>query len=107
MAERKYYDRYGEFRENGKYKFMPFLKIPSKSTDINVVYKSNSRLDIISQDYYTNPNFGWLILQANPQYGGMEFDIPINTVIRVPFPLMASLNDYDKTISRYRKINGI
>lgn len=104
---RRYYDRYEEFRFNGKIKILPFLKIPRKSTDLRVEYKANSRLDIISDEYYNNPTFGWLILQANPQYGGMEFDIPINTVIRVPFPLMASLNDYDKTISRYRKINGI
>ena len=107
MAVRKYYDRYGEFKSNGKYKFIPFLKIPRKATDLTVVYKSDTRLDIISDDYYNNPNFGWLILQANPEYGGMEFDIPNNTTLRLPFPLLPSLNDFDKVLTRYRKINGI
>jgi len=107
MAVRQYYDRYAEFKSNGKYKFIPFLKLPRKATDITVTYKSDTRLDIISDDYYNNPNFGWLILQANPQYGGLEFDIPNNTPLRIPFPLLSSLNDFDKALTRYRKVNGI
>lgn len=107
MAVRKFFDRYSEFRFNGKVKILPFLRIPSKATDIFVTYKADSRLDIISQDIYNNPNFGWLILQANPQYGGLEFDIPTGTPIRVPFPLEQSLNDYDRAVLRYKKFYGI
>lgn len=105
--ERRYYDRYEEFRVNGEMKILPFLKIPKKSTDIQVVYKANSRLDIISFDYYNNPNMGWLILQANPQFGGLEFDIPTGTVLTVPFPLQKSLEDYEKAVIRYRNTSGI
>ena len=104
---RRYYDRYEEFRFNGKIKILPFLKIPRKSTDLKVEYKSNSRLDIISDEYYNNPTFGWLILQANPQYGSMEFDIPIGSVLNIPFPLQGSLTDYEKQITKYKKLYGI
>jgi hypothetical protein len=104
---RRYYDRYEEFRVNGSMKILPFLRIPPKSTDIRVTYKENSRLDIISQDSYNNPNLGWLILQANPQYGSMEFDIPIGSVLTVPFPLQESLADYERAIIRHRNLYGI
>lgn len=104
---RRYYDRYEEFKVNGSMKILPFLRIPTKSTDIRVTYKEDSRLDIISQDIYNNPNLGWLILQANPQYGAIEFDIPIGSSLTVPFPLQESLADYERAIIRYRNLNGI
>jgi hypothetical protein len=107
MAERKYYDRYSEFKYNGGVKILPFLKLPTKGTDLTVEYNSNTRLDIISQESYNNPNFGWLILQANPQFGSIEFNIPSGTIIRVPYPLQESLTDYDKAVVRYRKLYGI
>lgn len=104
---RRYYDRYEEFRSNGDMSVLPFLRIPQKNSDIRVVYDENSRLDIISQDAYNNPNLGWLILQANPQFGAIEFDIPIGSVLTVPFPLQESLADYEKAIIRHKNLNGI
>ena len=32
-----------------------------------------------------SPYFGWLIMQANPEYGGSEIDIPDNTTLKIPF----------------------
>ena len=49
---RKYYDRYGDFKKNGEYEFIPFIKLTQKSSDIKIVYKrDSSRLDIISNKY--------------------------------------------------------
>ena len=63
----KYYNRYSQFTFNGNQKVVPFVKIPSKSSDNVFFYKKNiSRLDKISQQYYQTPFFGWLILAANP-----------------------------------------
>ena len=100
---RRYYDRYEEFRFDGKMKILPFLRIPPKSTDIKVEYKGNSRLDIISDDHYNNPNMGWLILQANPQYGSLESDLPIGEVVRVPFPLRPVLQEIESRINIFIK----
>jgi hypothetical protein len=104
---RQYYDRYSEFKKDGSMTTIPFITIPRKSTDFKVVYDGKTRLDIISNDYYNNPNMGWLILLANPQFGGMEFDIPNGTVLTVPYPLQQSLADYEKAIIRYGKLYGI
>jgi hypothetical protein len=104
---RKYYDRYGDFKKNGEYEFIPFIKLTQKSSDIKIVYKrDSSRLDIISNKYYGAPYYGWLILTANPQYGGLEFSIPDGATIRVPFPLSDALQDYQNKVEKYKQLYG-
>ena len=91
----QYYNRYTEFTINEQNLPVPFLGIPAKPTDKKVIYKAGkSRLDKISQVYYDSPYFGWLIMEANPGIGSLEFDIPDGRVLTVPFPLVTSLQDY-------------
>jgi hypothetical protein len=105
---KQYYDRYQNFRINNEIKVLPFIKITDRSTDITIQYKSNkTRLDIVSNTYYGTPYYGWLIMQANPQYGGLEFDIPDGTIIRVPFPLLNALQDYQQQINNYNVLYKI
>ena len=104
---KEYFDRYKNFKVNGTYKPLPFVKIEPKSSDKTVVYKSQvSRLDKFSQIYYDNPFYGWLILLANPQYGGVEENIPNNEIIRIPFPLNDSLQQYITEVDKYRTLYG-
>jgi hypothetical protein len=87
--------RYSKFRGNAEMKPIPSITIPVSDSDKNAVYKQGqSRLDKLSNMYYNNPYSGWLILLANPEYGGLEFNIPDMTSLRIPFP-------YDSAISRY------
>jgi hypothetical protein len=88
----RYYDRYRDFRRNGKVSTLPFITLPTKVSDKRVVVDKTTRFDKLSQQYYGNPYHGWLILQANPEFGGLEFDIPETTVIIIPFPLNKSLD---------------
>jgi hypothetical protein len=97
-----YYNRYKDFEVNGITKSVPLIPIPEKSSDRYVVYKQGqSRLDKISQQMYDTPYFGWLILQANPQYGGQEWNITNGRIIRVPYPLTVSLQDYKSELDKY------
>jgi len=97
-----YYNRYTDFIINGENITVPFLKLPSKGSDKKVVYKAGrSRLDKISQQYYESPYFGWLILQANPSVGGLEWNIRDGQVLIVPYPLVASLQAYKKATDDY------
>jgi len=101
-----YYDRYINFRGQNTVNPMPFIRIPEKGTDIMDVYsKGNDRMDKISNKYYGTPFFGWLIMLANPQHG-MEFDIPDNTIIRVPYPLNESLQHYIDQVNKYKDLYG-
>lgn len=104
---KQYFDRYATFRRDNEIKQLPFVRIRPKGTDKQVVYKDSKRLDKISQDYYGSPYYGWLILLANPQFGGMEFDIPNETVLRIPFPLMESLQQYQDEVNKYVRLNGV
>jgi hypothetical protein len=106
MAE-QYFDRYGRFRVNGETVPLPMIKIPNSGNDLVVIYKQGrDRLDIISQKYYNNPYYGFLILLANPQYGGLEFNIKSNDKIRIPYPLTSALERYTNEVSIYKILYG-
>jgi len=97
-----YYNRYSEFLINGEQTVVPYVTLPQKTTDQTYIYKvGRSRLDKISQDFYTSPYFGWLILQANPQFGGLENTIYDGAVLIIPFPLIPSLQDYKAALENH------
>ena len=98
----QYYNRYNEFLIDSNQTVVPFVKLPLKTTDKNYIYKiGQTRLDKVSQQFYDSPYFGWLILQANPQFGGNEFIIPDGTVLIIPFPLLSSLQDYKNALENH------
>lgn len=104
----KYFDRYSSFRINGETVMLPFLPLPQKGSDKEITYKlGRDRTDKLSQRYYGNPYCGWLIMMANPQYGGLEFLIPDRTVLRIPYPLVDSLQQYINNIERFDQLYGI
>lgn len=106
MAQ-SYLDRYKRFRSDENYQPIPGINIPQKNTDKIILYKLGStRFDRLSNDYYDSPYFGWLIMLANPQYGGLEFSIPNNSPIRVPFPFKPSIDGYLNGIEQYLKLYG-
>jgi len=36
---------------------------------------------------------------ANPIYGGQEWNIPDGTILTIPYPLVASLQDYSSQLN--------
>jgi hypothetical protein len=98
----QYFNRYKYFLFNGEQTVVPYVRINSKSTDKRYIYKvAQSRLDRISQQFYQTPYFGWLILQANPDFGGIEANIPDGYPLRIPFPLESTLLDYKNQLDNY------
>jgi hypothetical protein len=98
----QYYNRYSQFLQNGVQTVVPYINLPTKSSDKVYIYKVGiSRLDKVSQQFYGSPFFGWLILQANPQYTGFEFNIPDSAILTIPYPLLSSLQDYKNTLENY------
>jgi hypothetical protein len=102
MAGRQYYNRYNNFLLNGQQTVVPYINLPTKTTDKKYIYKvGQSRLDKISQQYYGAAYFGWLILMANPMYGGQEWNINDGDILIIPFPLVTSLQDYKNTLDNH------
>lgn len=102
-----YYDRYNKFRGNATIKPVPGITIPSETNDKFNVYKlGQTRLDILSNKYYNNPYSGWLIMLANPEYGGLEFNIPDSSILRIPFPYDSALNRYIIQVENHKLLYG-
>jgi hypothetical protein len=102
------YSRYTKFKKNGGYNFVPYVKIEEQITDKHVYYNpTKNRLDLLSYTFYGDPNYGWLILQANPQYGALEYKIPTNSILRIPYPLDVAIASYENAIEEYKKYEGL
>lgn len=100
------FDRYNPFKSNGKINIVPFIKIREKDSDKYIVFnKKTSRLEQISYEYYESPDYAWLIMQANPQYGSIENFIPNGVVLRIPYPLDETLNLYLTDIIKHKELN--
>ena len=100
---RRDYDRYEIYRnDDGTIDQMPFVNIPVNPSDkFESWINGRSRLDKIAKRLYGNEFFDFLILMANPQYIS-EFDIPDDTVIRIPFPLEKARTDYENGLKKIR-----
>ena len=103
----RYFDRYSNFRYNGNMKPIPGLSIPILSSDKSVVYKlGETRLDKLSNLYYNTPYNGWLIMLANPEFGGLEFNIKDQSIIRIPFPFEDAIGRYITEVNKYNSLYG-
>lgn len=92
------YDFYKNLKSSDTLKNMPAVSISKRVTDKSITYnKQKNRLDTIAGTIYRDETFWRLILWANEQYF-MEFDIPDNTVIRVPYPLQDVINEVNTKI---------
>ena len=99
---KQFYNRYVNFLVDGEPKIVPYINLQTKPTDKKYIYKvGQSRLDKISEQYYGTPFFGWLILQANPNFGSTEWNIPDSSILTIPFPLVQSLQDYKTSLDNY------
>ena len=103
----QYFNRYEYFLEDGEFKIVPGIEITPKSSDKFMQYKKGKdRMDKVSQEHYNTPLFGWLIMLANPNVGSIEFEIPDNTLLRIPYPLVNSLQYYKKNVELYKIYYG-
>jgi len=107
MKTTETFDRYSQFRNGNQIDIVSYGEIPEKDSDKFIIYeKGKTRLDIVSYEYYGSSSYAWLIMQANPQYGALEFRIPDGVELRIPYPLNVSLSDYQKSINKQKKYYG-
>lgn len=102
-----YYDRYQKFRKDGIIELVPGIKIDNADSDIFLLYdKSKMRMDMLSYKYYGDPDYGWIILQANPHVSSMEYFIQDGAKVRIPYPLSSAISRYEQAIDTYNNENN-
>lgn len=85
--------RYKLVTFNGKQIEVPIVPIKERETDKFIEFNVNKkRLDRVAEEIYKFDDLYWIILLGNPEYS-LEFDIPVNQIIRIPFPLSAVINE--------------
>jgi hypothetical protein len=101
MAQ-KDYNRYAILvNSDGTTDMMPFVTLPVNQSDKFELWNTEfNRLDKLSQKYYGNPFYDFLILYANGYVS--EFDIPDGQLIRIPFPLTKVQTDYEIALTAFR-----
>lgn len=99
----KDYNRYEILNSGiGNDMLMPFVDIPISQSDKYETWNSEfSRLDKLSQKYYGNPLYDFLILYANGEYLN-EFDIPDGALIRIPFPFGKAIVLYEGIVNQIK-----
>lgn len=99
------FDRYSSFKNNGKIDIVPYISIRKKNSDKYIKYnKKTMRFDKLSYDFYGDSDYAWLIMQSNPEYGSIENFIEDGVLLRIPFPLDETINDYVNSIKSYKEI---
>lgn len=100
--------RYNFFKKGGVVYPTPSLNLKHKSSDREEFYKvGESRLDKISYKYYGDPNYGYLILMANPNIASNETDITLSCMLRIPYPLNETINEINNFYRSYVDKNKI
>ncbi len=86
---------------NGKqmYKTVRYPKIPRSFSDIYIFSREGDRYDILSQKYYNNSSFWWIISIANDYLPQNSLIPPIGAQIRIPSnitPILSAYNNLNK-----------
>tara|TARA_R100001377_G_C3182203_1_gene107112 strand:- start:693 stop:989 length:297 start_codon:yes stop_codon:yes gene_type:complete len=72
--------------EASRYKITNYPKFPKRPTDLYIISRELDRLDLISNQFYEDPRYWWIIAKAN-NLGKGTLDIPMGMQIRIPFPI--------------------
>ena len=68
------------------YKTTQYPKFPRRATDLYIFSREGDRLDNLSNEFYEDPRFWWVLAEANAMAHG-TLVVPPGIQIRIPFPL--------------------
>lgn len=97
--------RYDGFINNDEIIRIPDFIPPELPTDKVCVWnvEKYKHLSFLSYQYYSSPHFGYFIRCANQEFGIDEYEWSNNINIRIPYPLPAVLQIYNREREQYLK----
>jgi hypothetical protein len=80
-------NRYVESKiEIDRYKTAHYPDFPKKQTDLYIISSEQDRLDLLSNTFYKDPRYWWILAKVN-NLGKGTLDVPMGVQIRIPMPL--------------------
>ena len=64
-----------------------YPKFPKRMTDLYIISRELDRLDQLSNEFYEDPRYWWVLAEANPQLGKGTLLVPAGIQLRIPFPI--------------------
>jgi len=89
---------YTKKTKNKRYETPTFSSFKRKATDMYVFSREGDRLDLLSQEFYGDPRYWWVIAEAN-FIGKGTFAVKPGLQLRIPKPidnLMTELEEAEK-----------
>lgn len=72
--------------QNQRYDTLILPDIETRDTDLFIISREGDRLDLLSQQFYSTPEFWWILAQAN-SLGKGSLTVPAGIQIRIPSPI--------------------
>tara|TARA_R110002012_G_scaffold121786_1_gene271452 strand:+ start:979 stop:1272 length:294 start_codon:yes stop_codon:yes gene_type:complete len=69
-----------------RYSTTRYPSLPKRSTDLYIISRDQDRLDLLSNEFYKDPRYWWVLAKAN-NLGKGSLDVPVGIQLRIPFPL--------------------
>ena len=85
-------------KERDKYKTTRYPMFKKQLSDLYIFSRDGDRLDNLSNHFYKDPRYWWVIAQAN-NLGKGTVTIPSGLQLRIPFPidnLLADLREVEE-----------
>ena len=80
-------NRYPYTKSNlDRYSTTRYPSLQKRSTDLYIISRDQDRLDLLSNEFYKDPRYWWVLAKAN-NLGKGSLDVPVGIQLRIPFPL--------------------
>jgi|TARA_R110002012_G_C11513156_1_gene598643 hypothetical protein len=72
--------------KDGRYNTTRYPSFPKRQTDLYIISRELDRLDLLSNQFYEDPRFWWVLAKAN-NLGKGSLDVPKGIQLRIPYPI--------------------
>ena len=72
--------------KDDRYNTTRYPSFPKSPTDLYIISRELDRLDLLSNQFYEDPRFWWVLAKAN-NLGKGSLDVPKGIQLRIPYPI--------------------
>tara|TARA_R110002012_G_scaffold240232_1_gene414400 strand:- start:2952 stop:3239 length:288 start_codon:yes stop_codon:yes gene_type:complete len=69
-----------------RYQTTRYPKFPKQQSDLYIISREGDRLDLLSNEFYKDPQMWWILAEVN-NVGKGTMIVPPGLQLRIPFPI--------------------